>query len=58
MNYFPCHLYLSKYSKPELTDEAEDVSDGRNEDHQHVVEGQNCSGDQHVASPAELSTAE
>lgn len=41
-----------------LTDEAEDVPDGRDEDDQHVVEGQDGGGDQHVASPAELSAAE
>lgn len=41
-----------------LTDEAKDVSDGGHKDDQHVVEGQNGSGDQHVANPAELSTAE
>ncbi len=43
---------------PGLTDEAEDVSDGGDEDDQHVVEGQDGGGNQHVASPAELSTAE
>lgn len=42
----------------ELTDEAKDVSDGGDEDDQHVVEGQNGSSDHHMANPAELSTAE
>lgn len=46
------------YSALGLTDEAEDVPDGGDEDDQHVVEGQDCSGDQHVASPAELAPAE
>lgn len=41
-----------------LTDEAKDVSDGRDEDDQHVVEGQDGGGDQHVAGPAELAAAE
>lgn len=48
----------SKYWEAGLTDEAEDVSDGGDEDDQHVVEGQDGGGNQHVASPAELSTAE
>lgn len=42
----------------ELTDEAEDVPDGRNEDNQHVVEGQDGSSYQQVASPAEVTAAE
>lgn len=42
----------------ELTDEAEDVPDGGNEDNQHVVEGQDGSSYQHVASPAEVAAAE
>lgn len=46
------------YSEAGLTDEAEDVSDGGDEDDQHVVEGQDGGGNQHVASPAEVSTAE
>lgn len=41
-----------------LTDKAKDVSDGRDEDDQHVVKGQDGSGDQHVAGPAELTAAE
>lgn len=41
-----------------LTDEAEDVPDGGDEDDQHVVEGQDGGGDQHVAGPAELAAAE
>lgn len=41
-----------------LTDEAEDVPDGGDEDDQHVVEGQDAGGNQHVASPAEVSIAE
>lgn len=51
-------LYITFWVEPGLTDEAEDVSDGGDEDDQHVVEGQDGGGDQHVASPAELSTAE
>lgn len=46
-----CYLLL-------LTDEPEDVSDGGNKDDQHVVKGQDGSSNQHVASPAELSTTE
>lgn len=49
---------VSKYWEAGLTDEAEDVSDGGDEDDKHVVEGQDGGGNQHVASPAELSTAE
>lgn len=41
-----------------LTDEAEDVSDGWDEDDQHVVESQDGSSNQQVASPAELSATE
>lgn len=41
-----------------LTDKAEDVSDGRDEDDQHVVEGQDGGSDQHVSGPAELAAAE
>jgi len=41
-----------------LTDEAEDVPDGGDEDDQDVVEGQDGGGDQQVANPAELSPAE
>lgn len=41
-----------------LTDEAEDVPDGGDEDDQHVVEGQDGGGDQHVAGPAEVPSAE
>lgn len=49
---------LQSFSESGLTDEAKDVSDGGDEDHQHVVEDQYAGGDQHVADPAELSTAE
>ena len=41
-----------------LTDEAENVPDGGDEDDQHVVEGQDGGGDQHVASPAKVASAE
>lgn len=41
-----------------LTDEAEDVPDSGDEDDQHVVESQDGGGDQHVASPAEVPSAE
>lgn len=46
-----------KYSEADLTDEAKDVSDGGDEDDQHVVKGQDGSGNQQVACPAELSAA-
>lgn len=46
------------FSEAGLTDEAEDVSDGGDEDHQQVVEGQDAGGDQHVADPTEFSAAE
>lgn len=41
-----------------LTDEAENVPDGWDEDDQQVVEGQDGGSDQDVASPAEVSLAE
>ncbi len=41
-----------------LTDEAKDVSDGGDEDHQEVVEGQYDSGDEEVSDPAELFSSE
>lgn len=41
-----------------LTNKAEDVSDGRDKDDQHVVKGQDGGGDQHVAGPAELAATE
>lgn len=41
-----------------LTDEAKDVSDGGDEDHQEVVEGQYGSGDKEVSDPAELFSSE
>lgn len=41
-----------------LTDKAKDVSDGGDEDNQHVVEGKDGCSNQQVASPAELSTTE
>lgn len=41
-----------------LTDEAKDVSDGGDEDHQEVVEGQYDSGDEEVSDPAELFSRE
>lgn len=47
----------SIYLEAELTNEAEDVSNGGHEDNQHVVEGQDCCSNQHVAGPAELSAA-
>lgn len=56
--FFYCLSCASKYSEAGLTDEAKDVSDGGHEDDQHVVECQDGSGNQHVASPAELSLAE
>ncbi len=40
------------------TDEAKDVSDGGDEDHQEVVEGQYDSGDEEVSDPAELFSSE
>lgn len=51
-------MCASKHCQARLTDEAEDVSDGGDEDDQHVVEGQDGGGDQHVAHPAELSSTE
>lgn len=41
-----------------LTDEAEDIPDGGDEDDQHVVEGQDGGGDQHVTGPAEVPSTE
>lgn len=41
-----------------LTDEAENVPDGGDEDDQHVVEPQDGGSDQHVASPAEVPSTE